>query len=507
MNQYESDVLIVGSGLAALMVAYECSSDCHVTIITKSSWQDTNSYKAQGGIAVRQGQDDDTFLTDTLSAGHHQNNATNVNILVSESEAAIKTLNDLGVPFDDQPDGTLHCTKEGGHSRRRILHAGGDATGKHIVTAFKKVLDQSKNVDIFEYMTATELMVKNGLCHGLVAKTEQQTLAAFQAKHTILATGGIGGLYHTTSNSQSLIGDGIAIAHQAGARVSGMEFIQFHPTMLAAGGQAKALISEAVRGEGGILVNQKGQKVMAGVHPQRDLAPRDIVARTLYRAIQKGDQIALDISCVKSFHRRFPNIAQICEAKGIDLAQERIPVSPGAHFLMGGIVTDAYGRTDIKGLYAVGETANTGVHGVNRLASNSLLEACVFARRLAHMIIRRPVSTREKINVDDERSINLDSHPLTTAHDIRTLMEGSAGMIRTEQRLVSALRQLERWLGPFHDVKRTRLSLQQLKIANMLYVSRLIVSAALQRKESLGAHYRGDSTHIYDKTSLVGGRR
>jgi L-aspartate oxidase len=421
-----------------------------------------------------------------MAAGVCHNDPANTRLLTQEAPRYLTDLIWSGMEFDKRESGRLHLGREGGHLKRRILHAGGDATGKAIV-AF--LLEQLKGrIEIVEDEMVVDLISHDGQCVGITTRTAGGEENAYLAAHTILATGGCGQLYAFTSNADTITGDGIAMAYRAGAVLADMEFMQFHPTVLYKDGKALGLVSEAVRGEGAFLQTGQGKRFMEQVHPLKDLAPRDIVARAIHRELQNGENVYLNISQVKDFSSRFPTIDRLCRVHGIQPEDHLLPVIPAAHFLMGGIKTDEAGRTSVKGLYAVGESACTGVHGANRLASNSLLEAIVFGNRTAEAILQS--GTAPPIGAGTIETKGSVVTALPSKREIREKMTANAGIVRNEQGLTS----LRNWLEQFDFLKidRSRLSKENIEIVNMLTVGWLIATSALERKESIGSHYRSD---------------
>lgn len=503
MKTFNADTLIIGSGLAGLLTAQGLSSDQHVIILTKGSWKTCNSYYAQGGMAcVTHPQDSWINHTeDTLIAGNHHNDEAAVQALTQESGTIFKRLIDLQVPFDRNPDGDFARTREGGHHHSRIVHAGGDATGKVMMETLKANLPSHIIID--EYIQVVQLLVKDKVCHGAWARNDTDELVLYKAKNIVLATGGLGQLYRPTTNAPTVTGDGIALAYSAGARCLDLEFVQFHPTLLNQDGSGSSLISEAVRGEGAFLINQNGQRIMEQVHPLKDLAPRDIVARTVYSHQLLGEQIFLDIRVIGDFKTRFPTIALACTKAGLDLSTGHIPISPGAHFVMGGIETDAYGRTSLSNLYAVGEVACTGVHGANRLASNSLLEAAGYAMRLSehlnHAVPFEPPSPSFFNRHFSEgvcpyfESFEFDFDAFwPTKQEIQDKVTEHLGILREPSRLIA----MKKWLTPFKEKSETldpkSLTKEQSERFNMVIVAWLMTLSMIERTESRGAHFRID---------------
>ncbi len=504
MDIRKTDILIIGGGIAGLMTAYLLSSHKKVTLITKKGLFNSNSVLAQGGIAATISPKDhwQAHFKDTIVAGNHHNITETTEHLVKMGPVIIEQLVSLGVPFDRiYNNGPLSLGKEGGHLRRRIVHAGGDATGKEVIHSLIKHIQQ--HVDIHENETVIDLIKDQKTCIGAISKNESNQLVITQAENTILATGGIGGLYSITTNDKTITGDGMAMAYRLGARLSDMEFIQFHPTLLAKDGITYGLVSEAVRGEGARLIDNDGNFIMKNLHPLEDLAPRDIVARAIYDHIQKGKQVFLDITMIKNFKERFPSIYKMCKENKINISSGYLPIAPGAHFIMGGIKTNLTGQTSINNLFAIGEVAHTGVHGANRLASNSLLEGAVFANNVAEYILSQP-----KINVINHRNsvwwkkLNLatkvEHNNLPELKEIQKMMMKYVGIVRDQQGLFTIKKWIEQYLVPFEELQLIHQSTENIKKINMLTVSWLITTSALERTESRGGHYRIDYPNSND---------
>jgi L-aspartate oxidase len=491
-----TDVLIVGSGIAALNLATKLSDQMNVRIITKSKMENSNSMLAQGGVAAAIGPIDDWYhhLQDTMNAGCYHNDASAVETLVKLGPTLIRELIKDGMAFDCDQDGNLELGLEGAHLHNRILHSGGDSTGRALMNHFLSKLN--RKVFVNENEMLLDLIIQEEECIGVISLNSKNEITYFYAEHVVLASGGCGGLYSVTSNDPNITGDGIAAAYRAGAEIVDMEFIQFHPTLLFKDGKGQGLISEAVRGEGAFLVNDKGKLIMEKIHDLKDLAPRDVVSRVIHREYQKGNSVFLDISNIKNFEVKFPTITAICEKAGIDLRNGLLPVAPGAHFLMGGIKTNHYSETSIKGLYAIGEVAFTGVHGANRLASNSLLEGIVFASLLANKLVKAPKLKNKSrfLHFTQRKRSQSESLMLPKIEEIRNLMSNYAGIEREEKGLLYMKEWIESYLKKEMLVgclqyKATR---QEFTIINMLTTSWLIVVSALERQESRGGHYRID---------------
>jgi L-aspartate oxidase len=464
--------LVVGSGVAGLHAAWRASEHGDVLLLTKRSLFDSATAYAQGGIAAALGAGDSPALhrQDTLAAGAALCDAAAVQVLVEEGPARVRELQTAGAHFDLDPKGRLELGREAAHSKNRIVHAHGDQTGAEVArTLVARVL---------------ELIVRRGACVGVRASIAGRATEII-ADATVLATGGCGQVYRYTTNPVVATGDGFAIAHRGGVTLADMEFVQFHPTALDTPENPLALISEAVRGEGAKLVNARGVRFMRGRHRLAELAPRDVVARAIFRERRNGP-VFLDARKLGGrFVERFPGIFALCQARGIDPRVDLIPVTPAAHYMMGGVVTDLRGRSSVARLYAVGEVARTGVHGANRLASNSLLEGLVFAERVA-----RDLAETTRIATLPARG-KWSVPPLAdrgaaqvAADDIRDVMWEDAGIARTARGLRMALDRLDE-IG-------TRLPGGATEELNMLQTSQLIVEAALLRKESRGGHYRSD---------------
>ncbi|RYL94301.1 L-aspartate oxidase [Sporolactobacillus sp. THM7-4] len=490
MKVLNTDVVIIGSGLAALYAAVRLSGKKRVVLLTKSKWQSSNSYLAQGGIAAAYDQSDDWHvqLEDALKAGRYHNNVRETSFMIKESKHTIDRLIQMGMTFDRNEDGSIALAREGGHSAARILHAGGDATGRELTKFIKSQLDQHVHID--EYTQACDLIVKDNRCAGVWAKDENGEKVAYLAQDTVIATGGCGHIYAPTTADPAVTGDGLAIAYRAGAALSDMEFVQFHPTLLIKDGKVYGLVSEAVRGEGAKLINQDGRRLLAGKHPLEDLAPRDVVTRVLFKAQKTGlaSQVYLDISMIDQFSGHFPTISRLCREAGIDLSKGRIPVSPGAHFMMGGIAAGHDGATTLPGLYAIGEAACTGVHGANRIASHSLLEAITYASTMAESIL-----TEKKSPVNGHAPAVTPAHlHLPAKEQIQRMMFGNVGIWRTKESLLRAIDWCESWGIDFNGARNLDLSKDEAERLNMLTVAWLIASSALERTESRGGHTRID---------------
>jgi L-aspartate oxidase len=497
MNHY--DYIIVGSGIAGLYIALLAIEQGSVLILTKGSIDDCNTKYAQGGIAIAMGKDDSPELhfKDTMAAGGGLCDAEAVRILTDEAADCIADLIKSGVPFDTL-DGEITLTREAAHSVPRIMHAGGDATGEHIEVTLSRHV-RSTPTEILENCLASEILVHDGRVTGVRSlDCRTGTVEEYGCQFLILATGGAGKLFKYTTNSDVVTGDGIALAFEAGAEISDIEFFQFHPTVLRLPGVAPFLISEAVRGEGGILRNVEGHRFMPDYVAEAELAPRDIVARSIVYEMKKthSDRVFLDVTHLppRLITTRFPHIYRFCRDHGLDITKGLIPVAPAAHYLMGGVKVNSYGETNIPGLFAAGETACTGVHGANRLASNSLLESVVFSKRIVQRteMTTPPLHCAERSNEAISyylpRREVLPKVPHLDLPNLQSLMWDKVGIIRSGKSLKEAASILATWES-FLSQPTDRPSYE---LNNLVLCARLVTEAALLRKESRGAHFRTD---------------
>jgi len=495
------DFLIIGSGVAGLRVAIELAPHGNVLIVTKDRATESTTEYAQGGIAVALSDEDEIGIhfDDTLRAGDGLCREEAVRILVEEGPERIIELISWGAEFDRE--GTkLDFTMEAAHSRRRILHAHGDSTGKEIVRVLLGKVSSFPSIETYPFSFTIDLIVKNGECHGAYILRGKEVTSLF-ARATILTTGGAGQVFSRTTNPPVSTGDGMSVAFRAGAILEDMEFIQFHPTSLYSPLAPQFLLSEAMRGEGAVLRNIHKERFMEGYHHMAELAPRDVVSRAIISEMikTKSDHVYLDlIHLGKEFLKnRFPRIYSTCLQYNIDITKELVPVSPAAHYVMGGVKTDTNGATSLKGLYAAGEVACTGVHGANRLASNSLLEGLVFGARAGRAALKSPI-TEEQLELSCNEITRLSS--LVTRyssipdyeeirHELRKLMWEKVGIIRCGESLGYAKEKLSEWSFIQKEIPLTK---RELEMKNMLIVAQLITEAALLRKGSVGAHYRSD---------------
>ena len=487
MERIRTRFLVVGSGVAGLHTAWRASQSDEVMVLTKRSLFDSATAYAQGGIAAALGAGDSPKLhrQDTLAAGAALCDAAAVAVLVEEGPARVTELHAAGAKFDLDPNGKFKLGKEAAHSRHRIVHAHGDQTGAEVARTLIARVRESTRVDVVETARVLDLIVDGERCCGVRASVAGKAVEII-ADATVLATGGCGQVFRYTTNPVVATGDGFAIAHRAGVRLADMEFVQFHPTALDTPENPLQLISEAVRGEGARLLNEAGVRFMTSRHKLGELAPRDIVAREIFRERADGGRVYLDARKLgRAFIRRFPGIHAVCRARGIDPVKDLIPVTPAAHYMMGGIVTDLIGRSSLARLYAVGELSRTGVHGANRLASNSLLEGLVFAERAARDMMETPRLRAIPRKRTWQVPVLVDRGAAqVAADDVRSVMWKHAGIARTGKGLRAALDELD-------DIAE-RLPEGATEEANIVDTARLIAEAALLRGESRGGHFRAD---------------
>ncbi len=515
MKHSEYSAIIVGSGAAGLYAALKISSKSQLSdgilIITKTRLGESNSRYAQGGIVgvlhQNAGDSISMHIDDTLRAGAGLSDKATVKQISELSDRVINDLMKYGVDFDKNTDGKLNFTLEAAHSYRRILHIGGDSTGKGIVDALSLKVQSDKNITVMENCIAVELLINEAkVCKGLIlynSVTDEYEVVYSSA--VILATGGLGQIYKYTTNPDGATGDGFDLAYNAGAILQDMEFVQFHPTALAVSPTSKNrfLISEAVRGEGAKLVNKNGTEFMAKYHDKRELAPRDIVTRAIYNEMQisHSDNMYLNASIIDKAKllMRFPTISKMCEMNGIDITAKPIPIAPAAHYTMGGIKSEINGKTSIPGLYAIGEVSSTGLHGANRLASNSLLECVVCAYELANYLSSINLEVPKTIDQTVLNKIDVYSQSVDTQEynidelkaDLKDIMWNNVGIIRNNEGLTQALEQIRNLKNNFRK-NRKCLNIEEYEYRNMLTCAELVTKSALARKESRGAHSRND---------------
>jgi L-aspartate oxidase len=522
MHKY--DMLIIGSGLAGLSFALKAAESARVAVITKNELKETNTWYAQGGIAGVMDLNHDSFekhIQDTLVAGAGLCDTNAVSKMVYKAPQLIQELVDYGVGFTRKGD-ELDLGKEGGHSENRIVHAA-DATGREVENVLAKRVKNHPNIDVYEYFFAMELLTEHHLgkkvkylpeihCFGVYAlNCKEGIVETFLAKKTVLATGGIGEVYAHTTNPTIATGDGIAMAYRAKAHIQHMEFVQFHPTTLQIPEADSYLITEALRGFGAILRNSSGHTFMKDYDKRGELAPRDIVARAIDDQLKKrGDKaVFLDASSLESFVllEHFPNIAKECAKYGLDITKDYIPVVPAAHYLCGGIRVDEFGQSSIKHLYAIGETACTGVHGANRLASNSLLEALHYADTAVNHALKQYDNIDFEAGIPDwnvEGTFNNKEWILVSHNreELQQVMWDYVGIVRSDMRLERALRRQTLLYNEVEEFyHRTSLTPELLELRNLISIAYLIIQAAMARKESCGLHYNVDY-EIYGRPSL-----
>jgi len=496
MQIVEFDTVVVGSGLAGLAAAYYSSQSGSVAIVTKSELDSSNSYYAQGGVATAISEEDspEFLIHDTLTAGRGICDYRAVKTLVYEGRERILEVINMGMEFD-KIEGTFNFGLEGGHSKRRILHADGDATGKKLTCFMLKKVKEQKSIQSFEYTAAVKLIKEDNRIlgvQGIDFITRKNII--FKSKAVILATGGFSRIFARSTNPHTATGDGIALAYEAGARIADIEFVQFHPSALSIPGKDAFLISEAVRGEGAWLLNEQGERFMKDIHPLAELAPRDVVAYSIYRQIQKSKSKVAYLSLkhldANKIRQRFHNINEKLKDFGFDLANDQLPIAPAAHYMVGGIRSGLNGETNINGLFVCGETASTGVMGANRLASNSLAECLVFGKRASEMAaqLEHPDSTfldQESVIVEPDN----EEIFLKAKNEIAILLSENAGIVRNKKGLEFASKRLKEILAQYSDYRN---EYNQLKIKSAATLGLLITEAALVREESRGGHIRED---------------
>jgi len=498
------DFIIIGSGIAGLYIALMAREHGSVLILTKGSIDECNTKYAPGGVAAAIGRTDspDLHFADTIAAGAGLCDEESVRILTEEAADRIADLIRIGVPFDTV-DGHIALTKEAAHSTPRILHAGGDATGGRIEdTLTSKV--RNDGITVLENFLATQIIVEDGVVKGVSAYDSRTgSIEKLNCRYLILATGGAGRLFKLNTNSEVATGDGVALAYRAGAEIMDMEFFQFHPTALRIPGVPPFLISEAVRGEGGILLNAENKRFMSDYHDDVELAPRDIVARSILTEMQKTqtDKVFLDVTHLSSkvVTTRFPHIFRFCADHGLDITRAHIPVAPAAHYTMGGVRTNIWGETNIAGLFACGETACTGVHGANRLASNSILEVLVFAKRIMQRTqeMTSPSSLAQGdggIESLPVRKVEVRK-PWVTLALLQSLLWDNVGIVRSKEQLQEAADTLAVW----ETMVGEPMDRPSYELSNLVLAGRLMTEAALMRKESRGAHFRSDCPEPSDE--------
>jgi L-aspartate oxidase len=497
---YFTDVLVIGAGIAGLRAALAVPPSLDVLVVTKDSLQQSNSSYAQGGIAGVLSPEDrfENHIEDTIKAGGGLCDPAIVQMVVREAPNQINDLIQWGTIFDEE-QGQLALTREGGHSHRRIVHALGDATGHEVMRAIIERARQAPNITLWDNAFTLDLLTNGASCAGALVWRPAQGNMLLWAKQTILASGGAGMVYRETTNPPVATGDGMAAAYRAGAQLRDMEFMQFHPTVLYVAGSSRFLISEAVRGEGAYLRDKNLERFMLKEDPRAELAPRDVVAQAIVRCMERTQHpnVYLDLTHLDAalVRKRFPGIDKVCRGFGLDITTDLIPIRPGAHYMMGGVTVDEYGRTTVPGLWAAGEVTSSGLHGANRLASNSLLEGLVFgsacgrgageaALRISDTFTALPNTSQ----FEPEAGGDLDVTDITNS--LRSLMVRHMGVVRRRDGLLTAENDVAFWcryvLGREFD------SRPGWELQNMLTIARLMIDAALKREESRGVHFRSD---------------
>ena len=494
------DVLVVGGGIAGLRATMAIDRRLSALVVTKDQLQESNSAYAQGGIAGVLGADDrfENHVEDTITAGAGLCDREVVEMVVREAPAHIRQLIEWGTSFDEA-EGELLLGREGGHSHNRIVHALGDATGQEIMRAMIARARDVLRAQIWQNTFTIDLLTNDDACCGALVWNERHGKTFVWAKQTILATGGAGQIFRETTNPLVATGDGHAAAYRAGAELADMEFMQFHPTVLYIAGSSRSLITEAVRGEGGVLVDVQGHRFMPDYDSRAELAPRDVVSQAIADRMEKSKHpcVYLDLSHLdaETMRRRFPGIAQRCREFGLDIATDRIPVRPGAHYMIGGVKVDLHGRTSLQGLLAAGEVTSSGLHGANRLASNSLLEGLVFGARAGEAASASALATPDAYEVAPLEnppvppgSEHLDLQDVRNS--LKSLVWRAAGVRRNAHALQEAAHTIDRWQR--YALAQQFSHPEGWELQNMLTVARVLIGAALRREESRGVHLRSD---------------
>jgi L-aspartate oxidase len=501
-----TDILVIGAGIAGIRAALEVPPDLDVLVVTKDNVRQSSSQYAQGGIAGVLSPEDrfEDHVEDTLTAGAGLCDREVVDYVVHEAPGQINDLIRFGARFDEE-GGQLALGREGGHSRRRIVHALGDATGHEVMNAIINRVRTLPNVTVWDQTFTIDLLTNEGACLGAMVQSPQHGRLLVWARQTILATGGAGMVYRETTNPPVATGDGMAAGYRAGARLRDMEFMQFHPTVLYVAGSSRFLISEAVRGEGAYLRDKNGERFMPAEDSRAELAPRDIVAQAIVRCMERTQHpnVYLDLTHLDKdrVRRRFPGIDQVCRGFGLDITMDLIPVRPGAHYMIGGLVVDQEGRTSIPNLWAAGEATSSGLHGANRLASNSLLEGLVYGAACGRGARRAAISIPETFRVPaiesaprKDVSEELDVADITNS--LRSLMVRKMGIIRQGSEMREALGTVDFWCR--YVLAREFDSASGWELQNLLTIARLMIASAIKREESRGVHFRADFPHRDD---------
>ena len=501
-----TDMLIIGGGLAGLRAANAAGANQNVLVVTKDELRESNSNYAQGGIAGVLDPDDcfESHVSDTLAAGGNLCDREVVDMVIREGPRRIEELVRWGTQFDSS-DGELLLGREGGHSRERIAHARGDATGAEIMRAVIEKTRKAENIEIWENSFTVDLLTYEGRCHGAIIVDQHGQSVMVWAKETILCTGGAGQVYRESTNPSVATGDGTSLAYRAGVELRDMEFIQFHPTVLYIAGSSRSLITEAVRGEGAHLVDVTGHRFMPAYDDRAELAPRDVVSQAIIRQMDetKHSNVYLDLAHLEAdeVRARFPGIAEVCSKFGLDITSDRIPVRPGAHYVIGGVVVDRQGRTSLPGLWAAGEVTSSGLHGANRLASNSLLEGLVYGAHAGEAASR---SAAEKPNnltaLPISHPVHDSGEPFDVA-DVRVSLKSLMGRLASVERNAEGLLEAADSIRSFaaYVMQHQFNSVEGWELQNLLQTASCIVDAALVRTESRGVHFRSDFPNPNDE--------
>jgi L-aspartate oxidase len=505
---YFTDLLVIGGGLAGLRAAMAATDNQSVLVVTKDELRESNSHYAQGGIAGVLDPEDcfEDHVTDTLNAGGNLCDPAVVDMVIREGPRRIEELVEWGTRFDELA-GNLTLGREGGHSHHRIVHALGDATGKEIMRAVIDRTRQRENVQIWEHAFTLDLLTHDGRCHGAIIQRGNASPMLVWAKQTILCTGGAGQVFRESTNPPVATADGYAVAYRAGVELRDMEFIQFHPTVLYIAGSSRFLMTEAIRGEGAHLVDNHGHRFMPDYDDRAELAPRDVVSQSIVRqmAATKSANVYLDLSHLDSevVLRRFPGIAKVCRKFGLDITTDRIPVRPGAHYMIGGVTVDLEGRTSLPGLWAAGEVTSSGLHGANRLASNSLLEGLVYGAHAGAGAARAAAEMPDQMQalpIESSGSGEVPSEPIDI-DDVKAAVKSLTGRSIGVERNAEGLREAVDALDSFcvYALRRRFDGASGWELQNLLITARLMARAALAREESRGVHFRNDFPNTDDE--------
>ena len=504
----EAGIVIIGSGLAGMVTALKLGP-LPVTLVTKSAVsKGSSSYLAQGGVAAAVGENDSPELhsADTESVGMGLSDERIVRIITESAPREVEWLAEIGVDFDRNASGNYSLGKEGAHSRRRILHAHGDKTGYEMVKALRRAVNKSSHIEVLENHLAMDLVKENGIVSGVILKNENGGVTILKSRSTVLATGGIGAIFGQTTNPVESTGDGLAIAFRAGVRLADMEFVQFHPTALLSDQKPLPLLTEALRGEGAVLRDDQGRRFMKDIHPLMELAPRDVVSRAIWTRSRKNIPVFLDCTPIwnEDFPTRFPTVMSNCRAAGLDPSTDPLPVVTAAHYHIGGILTDPEGMSSVPGLWACGESAATMVHGANRLASNSLLEALVVGSRVAEGIREFSRKVTGGLDFHEKIRIRFGAENQDIRDQAARIMWNRVGLLRCEESLEAAILELDK----LEEALGEGLSEER----NIITVGKMIARSALLRRESRGVHYRTDfpdqnprwNKHICLEAGMIG---